>query len=380
MDNLQPPAPGRPEQEGSQPPPMATPVPPSQQPPQQPPPPPPYGYGRYVPPPPPPRPRRSRLGVILLVLLAVGTLALVAVVLMANSVLGGLRYAGADNGMAGYSLDVEEPGKGPKSILMIPVHGVIVPDEGAGPAVISQLRQLRSEGHPSGIKVVLLHVDTPGGDVTTCDIIDSEIQLCRAQGYKFVAFFGDLAASGGYYVSARANTIIARPTSICGSIGVIMMHFDAQKLLTEKLGVRNESITSGPYKDVPSLFRPMTPEERAYMQNIVDQLYARFVGIVADGRKMKEVDVRKFADGRVFLPEEARKLGLIDRIGHRDDAIAEARKLAGDPEATVVVYRRRPSPLEALLQGGADSGPVPREVQTLAKLALHPRMLYLWRP
>ena len=137
---------------------------------------------------------------------------------------------------------------------------------------------------------------------------------------------------------------------------------------------------SGPYKDVPSLFRAMTPEERAYMQNIVDKLYARFVGIVADGRGMKEVDVRKFADGRVFLADEAKKLGLIDDIGHRDMAIAEARRLAGSSDAAVMIYRRKISPLEALLQGGANSGPLPREAQTMARMALHPRMLFLWRP
>jgi len=344
-----------------------------------PPPPPPYGYGRYVPPPPPAPPRR-RWGLIVLVVVVVGLLGLVTIGSVISHLVGGLASAAAEGSLAGYNLEVEESGKGPKSILMIPVHGMIVPDEGAGPAVISQLRQLRRDGQPAGIKVVLLDVDSPGGDVTTCDVIDDEIKKCRQKGYQFVAFFGDLAASGGYYVSARADRIIARPTSICGSIGVLMLHFDAGKLLTEKLGVRDESIVSGPFKDVPSIFRAMTPEERAYMQNIVDRLYARFVGIVADGRRMKEVDVRKFADGRVFVPEEALKHGLIDDIGHRDKAIAEARALAKDPDATVLVYRRKIGVLQALLQGGASSAPVPREVGTLARLAIHPRMLYLWRP
>ena len=350
-----------------------------------PPPPPPtappaYGYGRYVPPPAPQPQRRSRAGLVILVLLGIGALGLVVVGLVANYVFGGASYSGGEGSLAGYNLDVEEQGKGARSILMIPVHGMIVPDEGPGPAVISQLRQLRSQRRPAGIRVVLLHVDSPGGDVTTCDIIDDEIQKCRAQGYKFVAFFSDLAASGGYYISARADCIVARPTSVCGSIGVIIPHFDAEKLLTEKLGVKDDSVKSGPAKDMLGIFRSLTPEERGHVQKIVDQLYARFVGIVAAGRGLKEVDVRKFADGRVFLAEEALKLKLVDQLGQRDDAMAVARQLAGDPAATVLVYRRKISPLQALLQGGVSQGPLPREAETLARLALHPRMLYLWRP
>jgi protease-4 len=217
-------------------------------------------------------------------------------------------------------------------------------------------------------------------------MIDDEIQKCRKRNIRFLAFFEHLAASGGYYVSARADRIIAQPTNICGSIGVLMPHFDAGKLFNEKLGVRDESIVSGPYKDVPSFFRPMTPEERKYMQDIVDKLYARFVAIVAAGRtaagvkNMQEADVRQLADGRVFVPDDAKKLGLIDAIGHRDQAIAEARVLAGDANATVLVYRKRISPLQALLQARTNVGAVPQEIQTLTKLALHPRMLYLWRP
>jgi protease-4 len=312
--------------------------------------------------------------------LVIGFFGLMVVGSIITHVVGSLVAVAGEEDMAGYNLEVEEQGKGSRSILMIPVHGMIVPDEGCGPAVISQLRQLRSNGRPGGIRVVLLDVDSPGGDVTTCDVIDDEIQKCREAGYKFVAFFGDLAASGGYYVSARADRIVARPTSICGSIGVLMLHFDAGKLMTEKLGVRDESIVSGPFKDVPSFFRPMTLEERAYMQNLVDQLYARFVSVVADGRGLKEVDVRKFADGKVFVPEEARRLRLIDDIGHRDLAISAARGLAEDPQATVLTYRRKISPLQALLQSGASAGPLPREAQALTRLALHPRMLYLWRP
>jgi protease-4 len=262
---------------------------------------------------------------------------------------------------------------------MVPIHGVIASEDGGAPAAIAMLRRLHTRNEPSGIRVVLLHVDSPGGDVTASDVLAHEVRRCREKGYKVVAFFGDTAASGAYYASAGADRIVARPTSIVGSIGVIMMHFDAQKLLTERLGVRDESVVSGPYKEVPSLFRPMTPEERAYMQNIVDALYARFVKTVADGRRMKEADVRKVADGRVFTADQALASGLIDAIGQREEAIAEARRLAGE-DADVLCYRREPGFFEQLMKGQAGASPVPREAQTLLRLALSSRPLYLWRP
>lgn len=369
-----------------QPPPVARPVPPPQPPPPPAPPAPPYGYGRYVPPPPPPPPpKKSRIGIVILVLLAVGFLGLMVLGTIGTHLMRSLSRSTPDGDLAGYSLEVEESGKGPSSVLMIPVQGVIAPNEGCGPGVIAQLRKLRMDNQPAGIKTVLLYVDSPGGDVTTCDIIDDEIRKCRAQGIKFVAFFGDLAASGGYYVSARADRIIGRPTSICGSIGVLMPHYDLAPLLTDKLGVRDDSVKSGPSKDVLSPFRAMTPAERKHMQDIVDELYGRFVKLVAEGRsqgdrRLTEDEVRKFADGNVYTSRQALELGMIDEIGQRDEALAAARELAGDPGATILVYRRQMSPLEMLLRGEARSGPVPREAQMMLEFAAHPRMLYLWRP
>jgi len=293
----------------------------------------------------------------------------------------GPDYATEETRLVNYRLDRIEEGRGRGAILMIPIHGVISSDDGGAPAAIAMLRQLRTRGEPSGIKAIILHVDSPGGGVTASDTLANEVRLCRDKGYKVVAFFSDTAASGAYYASAGADRIVARPTGIVGSIGVIMMHFDAQKLLTERLGVRDESVVSGPFKGAPTVFRPMTPEERAYLQNIVDSLHARFVKTVVDGRRMKEADVRKVADGRVFTAEQALAAGLIDAIGQREEAIAEARKLAG-ADCPVFFYRREPGLLERLIDGQvrAGSGPVPDEARTLLKLALDARPLYLWRP
>jgi protease-4 len=305
---------------------------------------------------------------------------LAAAAVLALSGCGRGPYTTEDGSLRDYDLEVVESGSGGERILLVPVHGIIASGEGSAPVAINTLRQLRSEDRPRGIRAVILHVDSPGGDVTTSDILADEVRLCREKGIKVVAFFGDTAASGAYYASAGADRIVARPTCICGSIGVIMMHFDAQKLLVDRLGVRDESIVSGPYKEVPSFFRPLKPEERAYLQNIIDHLYGRFVKVVVDGRRLKEADVRKLADGRVYTAEESLKLGLVDQIGQRDEAIAEARKLAGVEDAAVVSYRRVPSLFETLLHGESRAAPIPREVATLARLALEPKMLYLWRP
>ncbi len=291
----------------------------------------------------------------------------------------GRTYTTEEARLSNYRLEVVERGRGHASVLMVPIHGIIAPEGSSAPATIAMLRQLRTLDEPSGIKVILLHVDSPGGDVTTSDVLAHEVKMCQQKGYKVVAFYGDTAASGAYYATAGADRIVARPTSIVGSIGVIMMLFDAQKLLNDKLGVEDQSVVSGPYKDVPSVFRPMTEKERAYMQNIVDSLYGRFVDTVAEGRNLSPAEVRKIGDGRVYTARQAEELGLIDSIGQREEAIAAARRLAGE-DATVIFFRREPSFLEQLVKGGAASGPLPREVQTLMDLALSARPLYLWRP
>lgn len=285
---------------------------------------------------------------------------------------------------------------GPSKIVLIEVHGAIM--EGAaspfamGPGIVeSAVKQLQTASADSNVKAVILSVDSPGGGVTASDVIHHAVQAVRDAGKPVVVHMRDLAASGGYYISAPANTIIASPTTVTGSIGVILSTFNAQTLVEDKLGIKQDNIVSGPHKDILSMTRAMTPEERAILQAIVDDMYKRFVDIVQQGRNghanfpADRAGVEKIADGRVYTAGQALKLGLVDAIGYRDEAIAEARKLANAPDAQVIQYHRVTGLLSALSAKGGEGGGVNINagVQIDAAglgQAGTPRMEYRWAP
>jgi protease-4 len=194
-----------------------------------------------------------------------------------------------------------------------------------------------------------------------------------------VASILDVGASGGYYVALAADRIVAHPTTVTGSIGVLMLTLNSSGLL-EKIGVSATYIKSGPYKDMGSPFRTPTPEERALFQDLIDRLYGRFVTLVARQRHMDEARVKRAADGRIYTAAEALDLGLIDRIGYVEDAIALAKGLAGLKEARVVAYHR-PRQYRATIYSSAEAPPASASVADLARLVVSgPRLLYLWWP
>jgi protease-4 len=192
----------------------------------------------------------------------------------------------------------------------------------------------------------------------------------------------DVAASGGYYVALAADTIIAHPTTVTGSIGVIMLSFNAEGLL-QKLGVAATAIKSAERKDMGSPFRALTPEERAIFQSVIDQMYGRFVGLIVEHRKIPEERVRAFADGRIYTAEQAKALGLVDSIGYMDDVVAAARKAAGLEEAKIIMYHR---PREYRSNFYSATPPATSGLEgslgSLASLVggMGPRFLYLWWP
>jgi protease-4 len=176
--------------------------------------------------------------------------------------------------------------------------------------------------------------------VTASDVLYHELkQFKRDTGVKILAHIMDIGTSGAYYAALAADRITAQPTSVTGSIGVIMFRLDATGLM-QKVGVQSIEISSGDRKGMGSPFRALAPEERAIFQNIIDSLDDRFVGIVAEARKIPVDAVKKLADGRIYTSREARDAGLIDDIGYLDDALAEARKLANLERASVVTYFR----------------------------------------
>jgi protease-4 len=190
------------------------------------------------------------------------------------------------------------------------------------------------------VKAIVLRVNSPGGTVTASDIMYETVMRFKAETHKpVVASLQDLAASGAYYVSCSADKIIAHPTSIVGSIGVIFSTFTFEGTL-EKIGAKSEAIKSGPLKDMGSPFKNLDPDARAVMQGMVDEYYKRFVSIVTSHRTIKDAELKMATDGRVFSGTHAVEIGLVDRTGLLNDAIDEAKKMANAKDAKVVMYRR----------------------------------------
>jgi protease-4 len=228
------------------------------------------------------------------------------------------------------------------TIAVINVIGVIdgngSPQDGSGMmARVSE--QIRVAVEKSDVKAIILQIDSPGGGLTASDLVYNEILQARSKGKHVVSWASSTMASGGYYIAAASDGIMASPTAMIGSIGVIMQHYQISELM-ERLGVKVDPITSGEHKDLGSMFREMTPEERAFLQETVDHAQNRFVDIVAKGRGMVPDDVRKYADGRIFTAEMALEAGLVDKVGYMDDAISWTEELVGVKGMRVVAYKR----------------------------------------
>lgn len=193
----------------------------------------------------------------------------------------------------------------------------------------------------SRVKAIILRLNTPGGTVTASDAMYREVKRFREMsGKPVVAMMMDVTASGGYYLSCAADEIVAYPTTITGSIGVIMQTVSFKPVM-DKIGISADAITSGPNKAAGSPLESLKPEQRALFQQIVDDFYGRFKGIVKDSRPKIPADQWAIVtDGRVFTGTEAAKLGLVDDVGDLYDAFAVAKKRAGIERANLVLYHR----------------------------------------
>ena len=201
------------------------------------------------------------------------------------------------------------------------------------------------------ISAVVIEIDSPGGGVTASDVLNHELAQFRASGIPVVAMLGSTAASGGYYVCAGADWIQAHPTTVTGSIGVIVMSLNYGDLL-EMYGVHEVTIKSGEKKDILSPFRRITQEERKLVQELVDGFAGRFMEVVKTGRgtRLNEEWMDRITDGRILNAQDAYKAGLVDGIGYMSDAIAKAKMLGGVGSSyNVVRYQRRPGFLENLM-------------------------------
>jgi protease-4 len=264
---------------------------------------------------------------------------------------------------------------GPRTarIAIISVDGII-DDEQAQ----NVYWQLRTAGEDRHVKGLIVRVNSPGGTLSGSDQIYNEILKYRTEKDKpVVAFMQGVAASGGYYASVACDTIIAEPTAITGSIGVIMGYLVLEQLLEEKLGIQPIVVKAGEKKDWPSSFQKPTEEQLQYLQDrIITPAYERFVKVVIDGRKeLTQEDVNRLADGSIYWADQALQEKLIDDIGYLDDAIEEVKSMAGIEKAQVIEYKK-PFSLSDILAAKAKAG-LRFDRETLYELAV-PQVLYLW--
>jgi protease IV len=203
--------------------------------------------------------------------------------------------------------------------------------------VKEELEKAKKDKH---IKAVVLRINSPGGSVSAADMIYHElIRFKEERQAPVLACFMGLAASGGYYVAQAADEIVAHPTTLTGSIGVVAMKFNVKGLMN-KVGVDQDTIKSGPWKDFWSPFKPASEAEKQMMQAIIDDFHRRFVAVVERHRKLSRPEVRKVADGRIFTASQALELKLVDRVGYLEDAVRAAQEKAGLATAKVVRYDR----------------------------------------
>lgn len=250
-----------------------------------------------------------------------------------------------------------------------------------GTEVADVREKLERAAADGGVRAVVLRVNSPGGEVSASDTIHAQMRRFRQEtGKPVVACLMGTAASGGYYVSLAADRIVATPSTITGSVGVIINLTNVEGLY-EKLGLRAVVIKSGEKKDIGSPVRPMTEEERKIMDRLAEGSFERFLDAVRNGRpNMTEADIETISDGRLVDAAEALKLHMVDRVGYLEDAIAEAKELAGIRTADVILYRpfrHYNTNIYARSAGGS-----PSLGESLRGLlgGSGPALLYLWCP
>lgn len=197
----------------------------------------------------------------------------------------------------------------------------------------------KAEADPD-IAGVIVRINSPGGSVAASDTVYHEIMRFRhKKKVKLTAFIMGIGTSGGYYVASAADRIVASPTSVTGSIGVLAMKFNLKELLL-KLGISEETYKSGKMKDFWLPFRPSTPEEKEMLQNVIDRLFARFIEVVYANRKhlLTETKVKELADGRILTAREAAAAKLIDQVAYLDETIDVMKKSLNIEEARVISY------------------------------------------
>lgn len=302
-----------------------------------------------------------------------------------NSLFSDLMASGNEE----FTEDTLEDGNEFNKIAVLEVDGTIQ-DTGDTQSILSSagynhkafMKKLDKVKNDSSVKGIILKVNSPGGGVVeSAEIHDKIVEIQEEAKKPVYVSMGSMAASGGYYISAPADKIFASPETLTGSLGVIMSGYNFEGL-AEKYGVEFVTIKSGPYKDIMSSTREMTDEERDILQTMIDNSYDGFVKVIADGRGLKENEVRKIADGRIYDGRQAKDLNLIDDFGYLDDVINSMKTDNNWKDAMVVSYSDSGGfasmfgmTAKSLLSGEE------KEMANILKIATNansPRLMYLY--
>ena len=275
---------------------------------------------------------------------------------------------------------VEEGASGAGKIAVIPVQGVIYTDDQTewGTSMVDDIKNaLQTALEDESVKAVVLAVNSPGGEVTASDIIYHEVLKVQKEKPVVVAMTS-LGASGAYYIACAADWIVANETTFTGSIGVIIQSLNYEGLF-DKVGLNAVVFKSGKFKDMLSGSRPITPEEQAYVEGMVMQVYDRFLGIVSRARNQPADALRDtFADGRIITGKDAKEAGLVDQLGYVEDAYDKARALADAPDAGVIRYQSGINFQRLLRWLGAGSvSKVQLQLEGAPRFRLQPGQAYL---
>lgn len=232
--------------------------------------------------------------------------------------------------------------------------------DGSAEVIIDDIRHAKEDKDVRGL---LLLVDSPGGEITACDFIDQEIKKFKSSSSNryVVSYMRGVAASGGYYVSAHADKIVITPTTITGSIGVMMQGINFQEA-AEKLGVKSVSFTSGPMKDMLNPMKGVSEAVSNVVQATINELYDQFIDVIADGRHMPPEKVRELADGRIYTAKQSVENGLTDKIGYMEEA-KETFKELGLVDYELVEYEEEEGMVDMLKKAFSTFGGLKPEIK-----------------
>mgnify|MGYP000951974670 CR=1 FL=1 len=327
------------------------------------------------------------------VILSIVFLSIFFVSILGNIVLTGLLVVmSVEKPQAAQAVSYEKrlvSGEGDQEILMIHLKGVISNDKllTEGWITPEQIEgRLKQAGKDLLVKAVILNINSPGGAITATDKIYRAIIEFREKYKKpVVAYLDSIAASGGYYLASACDAIVCYPTCITGSIGVIMSSFQLQDLLENKLGIKHIVFKSGKHKDILSSTRPVTEQEQKILQDIIDEMYERFLEVVTKGRpalkNLKPEQIREIADGKIYTGKQALEKGLVDKTGTWDDAVAETCILSkiGKYDYRIVMYHQSKSLLQEVLSLSSEESDTKQKIlMNLSEKFTTPSFYYLW--